>query len=192
MELLSDTITVDGLSGPVSCHWEFDTFNASAGVIAGNVMSSYAVRFVLSSLSAFNGWAAPTGAGQYHSKDCIGPAASIVAKDYVTSYSFQATLPSSGEFVALFINTDSSQNVNVQISFYSTTSSAFTSTSDMLLTQTGLLTESPTTTSAISSQSSSGGTNQAISGFPTESILIGIIIAMLILVVNRRRSTSRT
>jgi len=163
--------------GSTNCgHFKYYVFNASAGPIAGTITSNDTqLNFEVASISDFNAWALQPD-GSYVGRDCVGPQHPIVTHDAVTSYSFSANLPNSGEYVLTFINTPGDQTAYVTVSMNYQAVYKVTTMSYAFQTQTG-----------------PGGNLLAnIPGFPFESVLLGLVLALVILVVKRSRNARHT
>ena len=146
----------------------YDPFNATAGSISGIVSSNYTeISFTLVSRSDFNAWALQPD-GSYVGRDCIGPRNPIVSHhfDSASPYSFSANLPSKDEYIAIFINTPADSGAKVSVSIYS--AAVYTVTTTV-----------------------GGNPLTNIPGFPFESILLGSLLALVILIVNESRKTRR-
>jgi hypothetical protein len=171
-------------------------FNASAGPITGTVTSnSTELNFELASLSDFNIWA-PNGVGI----NCRGPEHPIAAHQAVTSNTFSANLPSSGEYVMTFINTPAGKAayVNISTNYPAVHPSTVTMTSyvlqTQLQTQTSVQGPVSTLTSVISSATVSTQTTKAQFSMNYAELLTVIALmivaaAAIIFVISRRRKT---
>ena len=147
-------------------------FNASAVPITGTVTSnSTELNFEVASLSDFNVWA-PNGVGI----NCRGPENAIVTYEAVTSNTFSANLPSNGYYVMTFINTPADKAAYVNISMNYPYAYTIKTTSYTLQTQ-------------LQTETSVGNPLTSIPGFPVESILVGFLLALAILVAKRSRKT---
>jgi hypothetical protein len=142
-------------------------FNASAGPITGTVTSNYTeLNFEIASISDFNIWAPNGGTGI----NCQGPEHAIVSYEAVTSNTFSANIPSNGYYVMTFINTPADKAAYVNISMNYPYAYAVRTTSYELQTETSV-----------------GNPLTSIPGFPAESILVGFLLALAILVAKRSR-----
>jgi hypothetical protein len=162
--------------GSVDCGMYKDyVFNAAAGPITGTVTSNYTeVNFEIASISDFNIWA-PYGAGT----NCQGPEHAIVAYEAVTSNTFSANIPSNGYYVMTFINIPADKAAYVNISMNYPYAYAVKTTSYSLQTQ-------------LQTETSVGNPLTSIPGFPAESILVGFLLALAILVTKRSRKARPT
>ncbi len=157
---------------PIAVPTDLMCLTASAGPITGTVTSnSTELNFKIASLSDFNIWA-PNGVG----RNCLGPENAIVAYEAVTSNTFSANLPSDGGYVMTFINrpADKAAYVNISTNYPAAHPSTVTMTSYVLQTQ-------------LQTQTSVANPLTSIPGFPLESLLLGLLLALAILMVERSR-----
>ena len=154
--------------GSADCgHFRYYLFNASAGPISGSITSNDTqLNFEIASISDFNTWALQPG-GSYVGKDCNGPLNAIVRHDAVTSFDFSANLPSNGGYALTFINTPGDEAAYVTITM--NYPAAYTP----------------------QAQTSAGNPLTSIPGFYLESVLIGFILGLAILIVKRSKTVRR-
>jgi hypothetical protein len=155
--------------------FNYYVFNASAGPIAGTITSNNTqLNFKVASISDFKTWALQPD-GSYVGRNCIGPEHPILTRDAVTTYSFSANLPRDGEYVMTFINTPGDEVASVRVTMNYLATYMYMTTSYALETQTNSRGNPPTN----------------IPGFPLESILAGLLLAIAVLVLMRSKMARR-
>ena len=175
-----------------------DNFSAPAASISGTIESDSPIDVYLSSLADFNNWASLNATVTTKSAtvtatvtyvtvpNCNGPNHVIVAKPAITSYNFTLTLPSSGQYIAIFLNKSKTHTANVNVTVYSNSVAAYTSTSYSTIEQNILITEtSLTPPTAQTSESNAGSTE--FSPLIIGGIVAAVAIALLAVFLLRAR-----
>jgi len=157
---------------------EFKTFNFTAATgqyVYGNFTSDNPISFFLVQPSSYQTWLKTSSCG--NAGDAI--ASQLVA----TSYSFNATIPTSGAWVIVLVNSSTAKNADGFLVAY-LSSSSYTITQPLMTTITASLTYA-----SVSSTSSVPSTG--IAGFPIASIVFGIALGLIVVTILRRRESAR-
>jgi hypothetical protein len=197
--LLQDSFTVQPTSAQGGCWYTYETFTGSAGPITGSVTSNNPIDFEISSIADYNAWAVPsstvtaaTATTTYYTvRDCMGPNNPIVRLPQVTSYNFNANLPSTGEYVAIANNKSPQNSAQVTWSIQAALVSTQTVTSYTAIAQPAPSTQTSiqTTTQTITQTSNQPSSPFAIPGFPATAIAVGIVLGLAVIALRRKIRT---
>jgi hypothetical protein len=168
-QLINGAFTVLSTTG-TNLPCEFWTFNFTGNTgqyVSGNFTSDSPVDFYLVQSTAYRNWS--------KQGTCGSATEAIASQLLITSYAFNAALPSSGAWVIVLVNSSNARNAEGSIVAY-LSSGGYTITQPLLNT---------ITTTVASGNTIPAATN--IPGFPPESLLIGIVVGLLALLIFRLR-----
>jgi len=133
--LVSDSFALSAPGPSYGCEYQIEDFNASAGSVVGTLTSDHTVDFYFLTRAVFDQW-------RTHGT-CDGPDSYLDVRTETTNYTFNVTVPTSGEYILLFINQWKSYTCNITITANSgATTVTYTTTSDSFSEQTFYSTES--------------------------------------------------
>jgi hypothetical protein len=171
-QLINQSFTVPSTTGTnLQCElWNF-TFTGNQGqYISGNFTANSPVDFYLVQDTNYQNWL---------NQGTCGIATEAIASQQLTlSYNFNATLPNSGKWDIVLVNSSNTNNAGGSIT-------AYLSSGGYTLTEVVLGTITTTGTTETTQLTSTLSTN--IPEFPAESILVGITICLIAILVLRFR-----
>jgi len=154
-------------------------FNATTGqYLSGTLNSDVSVGFYVVPQASYQDWVKTGTCGN------LGDA--ITGQLLTTSYGVDppVAIPSSGTWTIVIVNSSSARDAEGYLAIYLTT---------MPYTVTQPLTGTVTMTTSTTSTTSTVLSSQPVSGFPTSSILLGIVVGLLaIMMLKRRKKVSNS
>lgn len=171
-QLFNSAFKVNATASSNSCQTFSLTFNSTQGqYVSGNFTSDIPLGFFIAQDSNYQLWLKSGG--------CASFPPSVTSQVPNTTYAFNLALPSSGMWDIVLVNYSTTRNADGFMSAYlSFLGSTFTEPLLSTITQTNLVQSVMT----VSTTGTSG-----IPGFQAESIIIGIILGLGILMLVRRR-----
>jgi len=168
-QLINGAFTVLSTTGTnLPCEFWTVNFTGNTGqYVSGNFTSDSPVDFYLVQSTTYQNWS--------KQGTCGSATEAIASQLLITSYAFNAALPSSGAWVIVLVNSSNARNAEGSIVAY-LSSGGYTITQPLLNT---------ITTTVASVNTIPAATN--IPGFPPESLLIGIVVGLLAMLIFRLR-----
>jgi len=176
-QLFNGGFTVPATTGTnLACElWALNFTAATGEYVYGNFTTYNPVGFFVVQQPTYQSW---VNAGT-----CGNAAESISTQLITTSYHFNATIPSSGVWAIVFVNSSNAKNADGELlANIAPVTGAATFTQPVVLTTTitSLTISSPTAT----------GQAPSIAGFPLFSIILGAALGLIGTLFMRRRKTS--
>ena len=171
--IFSSAFTVNATAHSNSCTKFHLTFNGTQGqYVSGNFTSDVPLGIFITQDSSYQTWLTSGGCASFPS--------SIVSQPPMMTYAFNLALPTSGLWDIVLVNYSTTRNADAFMTAYlSFLGSTFTQPLLSTITQTNLV---PSMMTVQATTGSSG-----IPGFQAESIIIGIILGLTVLILLRRR-----
>ena len=172
-QLFNSPFTVNATAYPHSCAKFNLTFNGTQGqYVSGNFTSDIPLGIFITQDSSYQTWLTSGGCASFPS--------SIVSQPPTMTYAFNLALPYSGLWDIVLVNYSTTRNADGFMTAYlSYSGSTFTQPLLSTITQTTLV------PSVMTIQATAG--TSGIPGFQAESIIIGIILGLTVLILLRRR-----
>jgi len=172
-QIFNGGFTVPATTGTnLACEYWALNFTAATGqYVYGNFTAYNPIGFFVVQQSTYQTWV--------NSGTCGNAADSISTQLITTSYHFNATIPSSGVWVIVFVNSSNAKNADGELlANLAPVMGATTFTQPVVLT---------TTISSTISSPTVTGQAPSVAGFPLLSIILGVVVGLIGTMVMRRR-----
>ena len=175
-QLFNSTFTVNATLYAHGCGKFIIPFNSTQGqYVSGNFTSDIPIGIFITQDSSYQTW--------LKSGSCASLPSSIVSQPSTMSYAFNLAMPNSGLWNIVLVNYSTTRNADGFMTAYLSFLGSFTEPLLSTITQTSLVQSVTTESSTASSTTGTSG----VPGFQAESIIIGIILGMALLILLRRR-----
>ena len=187
--IISSTTNTVAVMGPNYCTWSYWTISVLPGTseVTGTIgPSSFRIGFYIMNPQQFGNLRTEVSAS------CSGPFTSEVAVESITStYSLDWQNPAAGSYYVVFFNSGgSSFPITTPFFLVATSTQEQTST---IYSATGAEVTGPTTqtiTSLQTSQLTASSPFTSIPGFPWESLFVGFLVGLAILILRPRKNST--